>query len=302
MTFSQERMSKFQSRVTELNRLPPQTKLVPFLVEGKTAGEVFEKTASMLLGYDAFRLDDGKLLLSPELESSTPAERTKVLAKVADDLRERGVVTGWRNELVTVAASFGAPPVFSMERAAYPLFGIAGYGVHVNGFVRDGATPGGVRLWVATRSRRKPTWPGLRDHIVAGQISAGFSPTATVVKEAEEEAGIPATLAATARCVGAVSYRGVDEGGRLKRDVLFCYDLELPRSFVPSPVDGEVEGFELWDLERVCRLLEGIEPGPSYKPNVALVVLDFLVRWGVIGPDSPGYLPLVASLRSGTCG
>lgn len=26
----------------------------------------------------------------------------------------------------------------------------------------------------------------------------------------------------------------------LKPDVLFCYDLELPRDFVPTPLDGEV--------------------------------------------------------------
>lgn len=87
--------------------------------------------------------------------------------------------------------------------------------------------------------------------------------------------------------------------------------------FVPTPVDGEVEGFELWDLERVCRLIEATADygaanvhvkdteaaggGSPYKPNVALVVVDFLVRRGVLSPDEPGYLPLVASLRSGTC-
>ena len=30
------------------------------------------------------------------------------------------------------------------------------------------------------------------------------------------------------------------QAGRLKRDVLFVYDLELPADFVPTPVDGEV--------------------------------------------------------------
>jgi hypothetical protein len=103
----------------------------------------------------------------------------------------------------------------------------------------------------------------------------------------------------------------------LKRDVLFVFDLELPLDFVPTPVDGEVEGFELWDLEQVCRLIEATADcgaadtasagileangGSPYKPNVALVVVDFLVRHGVLSPDEPGYLPLVASLRSGNC-
>ncbi len=96
---------------------------------------------------------------------------------------------------------------------------------------------------------------------------------------------------------GVVSYRGVDEEGRLKRDVIFCYDLRLPSNFEPVPVDGEVEGFELMDLDRICRVLEGTEPGPKFKPNVAVVIIDFLVRRGFISPDSAGYLELIYSLR-----
>ena len=127
-------------------------------------------------------------------------------------------------------------------------------------------------------------------------------PQATVVKECFEEAEIPEELASGALAVGAVSYRGVDEKQRLKRDILFVFDLELPESFVPTAVDGEVESFELMDLESVCRTLE-LEPDhpDAYKPNCALVVIDFLLRHGVVLPDAPGYLKLLASLRSGDC-
>ena len=53
-------------------------------------------------------------------------------------------------------------------------------------------------------------------------------------KECWEEAGVPKELAAQARPVGAVSYAAMQRAG-LKRDVLFCYDLELPLDFVPTP-------------------------------------------------------------------
>ena len=123
-----------------------------------------------------------------------------------------------------------------------------------------------------------------------------------MVKECFEEAGIPEELALDAHATGAVSYRGVDESGRLKRDILFVFDLELPETFTPTAVDGEVDSFELMDLESVCRTLE-LEPEhpDAYKPNCALVVIDFLVRHGTILPDAPGYLGLLASLRSGDC-
>ena len=60
---------------------------------------------------------------------------------------------------------FHSQPLALVERAAAVHLGIKAYGVHVNGYVRGAS---GIELWVATRSRRKPTWPGKLDHIVAG--------------------------------------------------------------------------------------------------------------------------------------
>ena len=39
----------------------------------------------------------------------------------------------------------------------------------------------------------------------------------------------------------------------------------------------------------------------AFKPNINLVVLDFLVRHGHIPPGAPRYLELVAALRQGEC-
>ena len=62
----------------------------------------------------------------------------------------------------------------------------------------------------------------------------GLSPQENVIKECEEEASIPRELAQLAVPAGAVSYCSEQAEG-LKRDVLFCYDLELPQDFVPEP-------------------------------------------------------------------
>mmetsp|Transcript_36307 Transcript_36307/g.102305 ORF Transcript_36307/g.102305 Transcript_36307/m.102305 type:complete len:188 (+) Transcript_36307:1-564(+) len=186
-----------------------------------------------------------------------------------------------------------------MERAAVPYFGVKAYGVHVCAFVRPGdGGEGGMKMWVARRSRDKPTWPGMLDHLVAGGQPHGLSPGENVIKECFEEAGVPEGLARRARPAGAVSYEQLQEAG-LKRDVLFCYDLELPPDFVPTAVDGEVESFMLWDVERVKDAVAGTD---DFKPNCNLVILDFLVRHGFIAPESdPEYLGLVQGLRSGSC-
>lgn len=39
--------------------------------------------------------------------------------------------------------------------------------------------------------------------------------------------------------VGAISYMDIN-GDRLKRDVLFCYDLKLPEDFVPKNLGKHV--------------------------------------------------------------
>ena len=62
----------------------------------------------------------------------------------------------------------------------------------------------------------------------------GVSCADNVVKECAEEASVPKDLAQTARPVGAVSYHAMYPHG-LKRDVLMCYDLELPAPFEPQP-------------------------------------------------------------------
>jgi isopentenyldiphosphate isomerase len=220
--------------------------------------------------------------------------RTEAVGKVTLALLKDGVIKGWRNELLPVVETFDSPPVILMERAAYPLFGMKGYGVHVNGFVRFDS--GEIKLWVAKRSRQKSTWPGLFDHIVAGGQPHGISPSENVIKECGEEAGIPAELASAAIPVSAVSYTGLDECGNLKRDCLFCYDLALPPDFIPLPIDGEVEEFELQSLDWV---VDQVAFGGQYKPNCNLVIIDFLLRHGIISAESPRYLELIKSLRMG---
>ena len=86
-------------------------------------------------------------------------------AGMLQQLREDGSLTGWRSESYPVLTGFHSEPLALVERAAAVHLGIKAYGVHVNGFVRAAS---GIELWVATRSRDKPTWPGKLDHIVAG--------------------------------------------------------------------------------------------------------------------------------------
>ena len=184
----------------------------------------------------------------------------------------------------------GAKVYGTIDRSAVAWFGVAATGVHVNGFVRDGDR---LKLWIARRSRTKPTFPGELDNFVAGGQPVGLSLFENVVKECGEEAGVPEELAAMARQVGEVSYVYENETG-LKPDTMVCYDLELPLGFKPVPVDGEVESFELMDAEDVLQITADTT---EFKFNCALVQIDFFLRHGVISPGDPDHDALVASLH-----
>ena len=295
-----ELMSGFLARVDENNDMRGKTIAGDFVAlraapEEEPIGYLKADVAEVVATYaDVFAATDSGVVLSPALASVE--DRTAAVGEVMASLRDEGHISGWRDELVTVAPSFDDAPSFLLERAALALVGARGYGVHVNGVVA-GAAGGPPRLWVATRSADKQTWPGMKDHIVAGQQPYGLSPLENVVKECGEEAGIAAEVAAGAVPVGAVSYAAVNDRGELKRDALFCFDLALPESFTPRAVDGEVEAFELWDLDRVALAVAGLS-GEDYKPNCNLVVIDFLLRTGYIRPEWPRYLTLAARLRS----
>jgi hypothetical protein len=264
----------------------------PFVVDGTAVGRVDRGFARRLQDFpDAFRVSERAVELAPGLDDAH--SRSRAVDAALRRLGEAGAIPGWRDEPYPVVERWGGALLLTVERAAVPLLGTRAYGVHVNGFLRDA---GGLKLWVGRRSRFKPTGPGKLDHLIAGGQPHGISIMDNLVKEADEEAGVPADLARRAVAVGAVSYRVARQEG-LRDDVLFCFDLEVPATFRPANRDGEVEEFFLWPVEQV---MERMAATDDFKFNVALVNIDFLIRHGVLTPDGcPDYGEILHSLRLG---
>ena len=181
----------------------------------------------------------------------------------------------WRNEDFDVRAHPEGSVLATIDRGALPVLGIEAVGVHLNGLVQG---PGGLQMWIGRRALDKRLDPGKLDHIVGGGVPAGLGPAETLVKEAGEEAGIPAALAAQAMHRGVISY-AMERPEGLRRDRLHCYDLMLPNNFEPYPVDGEVIDFELWPIRRV---LETVRDTDDFKFNVNLVLIDLFARLGLV--------------------
>jgi hypothetical protein len=263
----------------------------PFVLEGDGAplGWVTHAFARRLRDFQrSFVVSDSAVML-PARYADFEA-RSAVLEEVLRALYAAGEIPMWRGEDYGITRHWGAPPLFRMERGAVPLFGVPAFGVHVNGYV---GTAEGPCVWVGRRARHKAIAPGKLDHLVAGGQPYGLGLMDNVVKEAAEEASMPAGLAAQARPVGALRYLCERSEG-LRNDVVFCFDLALPADFVPQPDDGEVEEFFLWPMGQV---LQRLRDSDDFKFNVALVTLDFAVRHGVLTPDDePDYHAIVDGL------
>ncbi|KAM4562780.1 thiamine pyrophosphokinase 2 [Odontesthes bonariensis] len=271
-----------------------RTSCLRFEVDGAQVGWIPPHVASLLTRHPQVFSPPrgGAVSLCPSLDSYE--SRSAAVDGVLQALRQEESLTclrGWRDEKYSVKPRFSDPPVMWMERAATSLFGVKRYGVHINGYTVSDS--GEVSMWLARRSSTKQTYPGLLDNMAAGGLAAGVGIKHTLIKECEEEACVPADVAAKAHPVATVSYTYEDEEG-VFAESQFVFDLELPLEFKPRVGDGEVQDFYLLPIQRVKELLAT----DDFKPNSAMVVLDFLIRHSLIEPDAePCYQELVAGLH-----
>ncbi|KAI9842118.1 MAG: hypothetical protein M1837_007479 [Sclerophora amabilis] len=271
---------------------------------------------------------------TPEARSDAVAR----LLRVWRENDEFAVLAGWRNELYPVYGP-NHQRLFDIERAASALFGIVTYGVHMTAYVLDPASPAGstgsggrggagLKIWVPRRARTKQTYPSMLDNTVAGGLATGENAMECLVREAGEEASLPQDLVRRkAKAAGTVSYfhlrdrRAGGEHGLCQPECQYVYDLDLTAEHqsgdakdggnengltdadadaakagvVPRPSDDEVEQFYLWDVQEVQEALRKGE----FKPNCALVLVDFFVRHGLVTKETEGggFLEMVSRMH-----
>ncbi|KAH7106820.1 NUDIX hydrolase domain-like protein [Auriculariales sp. MPI-PUGE-AT-0066] len=230
---------------------------------------------------------------------TTPEARSTAMRELATRWRDEGkfadVIGGrlWRDELYAIYANpfVRNEPAFVFERVCCALFGFVTYGVHMTVYTSD------YKIWVPRRAKTKQTWAGMLDNTVAGGIPSHLSPIDAIVKEAEEEANMSeAFVRKHLRSVGLISYFYVSPKGWLQPEVEYVYEIQIPAGsdIVPRPNDGEVESFELLTVDEVKQSMLNRE----FKPNCAVVLLDFLIRHNFVTPENePNLLEIVTRMH-----
>jgi 8-oxo-dGTP pyrophosphatase MutT (NUDIX family) len=274
--------------IARCNRFDP-ARFRPLLYRGRRIGAVRHDNAEALARFpETFAVtNDAVRLVAPgDFDAVSDAVDRVVERLVAD-----GKVAKWRNEFFAVAPDWGEPPLFKVDRGAVPLFGTRAYGVHLNGYRR--AADWRLQLWIGRRAPDKRVDPDKLDNLVAGGVGHPHGLEDTLVKEADEEAGMAEALAKRAVPAGHVSYR-MEWGVGSRDDVLYVYDLETPPDFTPKNRDGEIVDYALIDAREV---LDRVARGDDFKFNVNLVIIDFALRHGIIAKSDPDFRALKAGLR-----
>ena len=267
----------------------PRIHYRPLVVDGNAVGWLDDVRAKKLTKYRrVFCVEPTRVAFDAKLVDA-PA-RSAAIADVSRSLRDERELPAWRDELYAVAPAFDAAPAFALERGAARWFGVRTWAAHVNGITGKDAK---IRMWLARRSADKAVDPGLLDNLVGGGIAAGMRVDQTVVKEAWEEAGIPAGVARRARPAGALHIRRVVADG-LQRETIFVHDLALAPDFRPANQDGEAHDHRLVELAQAAQLIAVTYGGDEVTVDASLVILDFLLRHGAIAPDAPHYVALEA--------
>lgn len=263
----------------------PATKL-RLMVSGLQVGWLPRAHAGILRGMGGVLGPDERLADGTAAVALLPGRddfnaRSAALQALARQLADAGHVRGWRDELFAVTPALDAPAVAVVERAAARFLGLLTFASHMNGIVDGGmgAQPEGVpALWISRRSPAKAVDPGMWDNLVAGGMPHGSDPLATLVRECEEESGIPPELARGAQAHGVIEVlRDLPEG--VQWEQVYVYDLLLPPGFTPHNQDGEVSEHR---RVGVAALLAIMSAG-AMTVDATMVTLDALGRRGWLG-------------------
>ncbi|EXF84963.1 thiamine pyrophosphokinase [Colletotrichum fioriniae PJ7] len=174
-----------------------------------------------------------------------------------------------------------------------PVFGIVTTGVHLNIYKRDindEDDPKKFCIFVARRSNQKSTFPGKYDQCAAGgyqYAGGGFgkakdtSAKECLKREVKEEINGITDLLKDVKQASPIQFAvlrdkkwGEDFLGAPELGVKIPFDLEVKEDPIFKPNPNEVKSVEKKSVREIVEDLLNDE----FKPNSALVMIDFLIR------------------------
>ena len=139
----------------------------PLFCQSQQIGFVAAKVEEELLDFqDTFAISPKKIDICPRLKSYS--EITEKIEIVMKNFRKNDVFIQfreWNDEKFDVRQSMGKAPLFAIERAAVPLFGLLSYYINITAYVLN--DDGSTSVWLQRRSLTARRFPGKLDRFVS---------------------------------------------------------------------------------------------------------------------------------------
>lgn len=245
--------------------------------------------AKVLASIDSFFRFVGKAVVMSD-DIANFKERSEVMQRIAHKLIDIGEIKSLYGERCSVLPQWFGSSLMEVDRSLLSWFGFPSIGVHLNGIVQDEKNK---HMWLSHRSPNLFSFPNKLDNLVAGGHGASTNLQGTLYQECYEEALISKDLASKSILTSLITFC-VDHGNKFRRGAVFCYDLNLPRDWIPKNEDGEASQFELLEINEVLRIVKNTT---SFKFNSALVIIDYMIRNGHISSSEKDFVEIVSGLR-----
>ena len=262
----------------------------PFYIEQHHVGFIRPAFAKLLFKHSKlFVFEQEQIRLNDKIQGFE--QRTAAFTALIKDFIDLNIIQQYYNEPYPIVSQSHPEPFCCIDRFSASYFGLRAFGQHLNGVVE---TKNGLEMWIARRAKERVLFPNKLDNMVAGGLPYGKTAQQNLIKECAEEAGMSDSLTHQAKAVSVITYNAETKKG-FRPDVIYCYDILLDEDFIPVRTDDEVECFYRWPIEKIIDIVKNTD---DFKLNCNLVIIDFLIRWGYIEPQTANYVEISTRLRT----
>jgi 8-oxo-dGTP pyrophosphatase MutT (NUDIX family) len=258
---------------------------IPILHKNYRVGYIKQENLKIIQQYTGDLFNGENPLIFKDLSFEELSSRFEKVVLELRDLNIFPALRKWRNELYVIYDNNGKK-LFTIERCAVALFAFISHGVHLNVYNYDEEASvdspewklANWKMWIARRSPTKDLYPNTLDQIVAGGLNYPLDPMQCLLKECVEEANLHFPIGDLPKLCGTVSYFNEIKGYGVYPEIQYVFDLK--KDVDPKNNDGEVQSFQLMTLQEVLDAVISEE----FKPNCGIVIIDFMIRHGIIIP------------------
>lgn len=268
---------------------------IPVYVDHEQIGWTKRDFAKCLGQFDfAWIYSDDRLVLNPALEGFEKISQTvhdvflEVSAQghypIMPDYQALG-----GDDWLPVGQERWTNPIFQVHRFYGLCLGVRRESVMLHAYEDN-------NMWLAIRGTGVDESAGCYDMIVSGCMTTGQSRLDALFHEGEEECGMTPEAMKHAKSGAELHVMYHHKNGFIMDEIYHVFDMDTKDIFTPTVVKKiEVDHFELKSIKEVIKLIESTE---HIKPQISLILIDFLIRYEHLKADTPAFAQIVEELST----